>query len=65
MAFETVFRWLGGFLAFAILGFLLYSVWIGTKRQAGQTVGRQATWLRSPLFYLAASALFFWLSWLG
>ena len=65
MAFETVFRWLGGFLAFAILGFLLYSVWIGTKRRAGQTVGRQAAWLRSPLFYLVASALFFGIAWLG
>ena len=52
-------------LAFAALGFLLYSIWRGTQRQAGQTVGRQAAWLRSPLFYLAASALFFWLSWLG
>lgn len=65
MVIETGLRFLGGMLAFATLGVLLYSIWRGTQRQAGRTVGRQAVWLRSPLFYLAASALFFWLSWLG
>lgn len=65
MAIESGLRYLGGMLAFAALGFLLYSIWRGTQRQAGRTVGSQAAWLRSPLFYLAASALFFWLSWLG
>lgn len=65
MVIETGLRFLGGMLAFVTLGVLLYSIWRGTQRQAGRTVGRQAAWLRSPLFYLAASALFFWLSWLG
>lgn len=65
MMLETIIRWMGGLLAFSTLGFLLYSIWRGAQRQAGRTTGRNAAWLRSPLFYLAASALFFWISWFG
>lgn len=65
LTFQTLIGWAGGALAFATLGYLLYSVWRGTQRQPGRVVGRHATWLRSPLFYLAASILFFWISWLG
>lgn len=61
----TVIQWLGGLLAFAVLGILLFSVWRGTQRQAGRSSGRGGAWLRSPIFYLAASALFFGLAWLG
>jgi protein-S-isoprenylcysteine O-methyltransferase Ste14 len=65
MTLESVIRWMGGLLAFSTLAFLLYSIWRGTLRPAGRTTGRNAAWLRSPVFYLAASALFFWVSWLG
>jgi protein-S-isoprenylcysteine O-methyltransferase Ste14 len=65
MTLETVIRWMGGLLAFSTLGFLLYSIWRGTQRQAGRTTGRNAAWLRSPVFYLAASAVFFGIAWLG
>jgi protein-S-isoprenylcysteine O-methyltransferase Ste14 len=65
MTIETIIRWMGGLLAFSTLGFLLYSIWRGTQRQPGRTIGRNAAWLRSPLFYLGASVLFFWISWLG
>jgi protein-S-isoprenylcysteine O-methyltransferase Ste14 len=65
MTLETVIHWVGGLLAFSTLGFLLYSIWRGTLRQAGRTTGRHAAWLRSPVFYLAASAVFFGIAWLG
>lgn len=65
MTLETVIHWMGGLLAFSTLGFLLYSIWRGTQRQPGRTTGRNAAWLRSPVFYLAASAVFFGIAWLG
>jgi protein-S-isoprenylcysteine O-methyltransferase Ste14 len=65
MTVETIIGWMGGTLAFSALGFLLFSIWRGTQRQAGRTAGRNAAWLRSPIFYLAASALFFGMAWLG
>ena len=55
---ETIIQWLGGFLAYSTLGILLYGIWRGTQRQAGLTTGFTGTWLRSPCFYLASSALF-------
>lgn len=65
MTLETSIRWMGGLLAFSTLAILLFGVWRGTQRQAGRTAGRAAAWLRSPVFYLAASALFFGIAWLG
>ncbi len=62
---ETMIRWLGGLLAYLTLAILLYGVWRGTQRQAGRTTGRTAAWLSSPVFYFAASALFFGIAWLG
>lgn len=62
---EAIVRWMSGLLAYAALGILLFSVWRGTQRQAGRTSGRGGGWLRSPIFYLAASALFFGLAYLG
>jgi len=56
---ETIIQWMGGLLAYTILGILLYGVWRGTQRQAGLTTGLTGAWLRSPWFYLASSALFF------
>jgi len=65
MTVETVVRWLGGFLAYATLGVILYGLWRGTQRQPGRTTGRMGAWLRSPLFYLITSMLFFGLCFLG
>jgi protein-S-isoprenylcysteine O-methyltransferase Ste14 len=55
----SLVRGLGALLAYSILGFLIYSIWRGAHRPAGRTTGRTSAWLRSPWFYLLASALFF------
>ena len=65
MMIETVIRWMGGLLAFSTLGFLFYSIWRGSQRQAGRTTGRNTAWLRSPVFYLIATTLFLGIAWLG
>ncbi|MEW5941664.1 MAG: isoprenylcysteine carboxylmethyltransferase family protein [Chloroflexota bacterium] len=62
---ETVIRWLGGLLAYAALGIVLYGVWRGTKQQAGRTVGLSGGWLRSWWFYLACTVVYFGLAYLG
>ncbi|MDP2990753.1 MAG: isoprenylcysteine carboxylmethyltransferase family protein [Kiritimatiellota bacterium] len=62
---ETIIHWLGGLLALTTLGVLLYGIWRGTQRQAGRTTGRTGSWLRSPWFYLASSALFFGICYFG
>ena len=64
MTLDRIIQWLGGMLAFFTLGFLLYSIWLGARRQAGRISGQTAI-LRSPLFYLVASALFFSIAGLG
>lgn len=63
--FESVIQWLGGVFAYAALGFVLYGVWRGTQRQAGRTTGLNNGWLRSWWFYLASSAIFFGIAYLG
>ena len=63
--FDLIVRWLGGLLAYSALGIVLYGVWRGTRRQAGRTVGLAGSWLRSWWFYLASSALFFGLAYVG
>ena len=63
--FDLIVRWLGGLLAYSALGIVLYGVWRGTRRQMGRTVGLAGSWLRSWWFYLASSALFFGLAYLG
>jgi len=65
MTAETIIQLLGGLLAYATLGIVLYGVWRGTRRQAGRTTGLNASWLRSPWFYLASCALFFGIAYLG
>jgi len=62
---ESIVRWLGGLLAYAALGIVLYGVWRGAQRQFGRTVGLSGGWLRSWWFYLASSALFSGLAYLG
>ena len=65
MTAETVIRWLGGLLAYATLGAVLYGIWRGTQRQAGRTTGQMGRYLRSPWFYLVTSAIFFGIGYLG
>lgn len=62
---ETAIRWLCGVLAYSILGILLISISRATQREAGLTIGRTGSWLRSPWFYLITSAIFFGVSFLG
>lgn len=62
---EMIIRWLGGLLAFIVLGILLYGIWRGTQQQAGRTAGLAGGWLRSWWFYFILSALFFGLACIG
>lgn len=65
MMVELVICWLGGLLVYATLDVILYGIWRGTQRQPGRITGRTGAWLRSPLSYLIASALYFGLYFLG
>jgi len=62
---DSTIRWLGGLLAYGILGIILFGIWRGSKRQAGRTTGLNGTWLRSPWFYLASALLFFGITYFG
>ena len=62
---SAIIQWTGGLMAFAALGFVLQGVWQGTQRRPGKTSGRAGGWLRSRWFYLAASAVFFGIAYLG
>lgn len=61
---ETMIHWLGGLLAYTALGVVLYGIWRGTRRQSGRITGKMGRYLRSPLFYLVTSALYFGISYL-
>jgi protein-S-isoprenylcysteine O-methyltransferase Ste14 len=63
--FESIIQRLGGLLAFSALGFVLYGVWRGTQRQVGRTTGKTGKFLRSFWLYLASSAFFFGIAYLG
>lgn len=65
MTLESIIQWLGGMLAFTVLGLVLYGVWRGTQRQAGRTTGLNGSWVRSPWFYLASVMLFFGIAYFG
>lgn len=65
MTVEDVIQGLGGVYAFSVLAILLFGIWRGTRRQAGRKVGLAASWLRSAWVYLALTALFLGLAWLG
>ena len=54
-----ILRWTCGVFALAVLAFLLWSILRAAKRPTGAGVGTQLGWLHSPLFYIAASAVFF------
>jgi protein-S-isoprenylcysteine O-methyltransferase Ste14 len=62
---ETAIKWLGGLLAYAVLGIVLHGVWRGTQQQAGRTIGLSGGWLRSWWFYLACTVVYFGLAYLG
>ena len=62
---EPLVRWLGGLMAYTTWAVLLYGIWRGTQRKIGRTTGRTGAWLRSPLFYLITSALFFGVCFVG
>ncbi len=59
---EKVTRWMGGLVAYATLGIVMFGIWRGTHRPAGRTAGRNPGWLRSPLFYLVSVVLFMGIS---
>ena len=65
MTFERIVQLSGGLFAYSALAIVMYGVWRGTKREAGRTTGLNASWLRSPWFYLASCALFFEIAYLG
>jgi protein-S-isoprenylcysteine O-methyltransferase Ste14 len=62
---QLIIQWFGGLLAFVALGFVLYGVWRGTKRQTGRTTGLGGSWLRSPWLYFASAVFFFGIAYLG
>ncbi len=62
---DTIVHWAGGLLATLTLGIVLYGVWRGTQRQAGRTIGLSGGWLRSPWFYLIATAFYLGLGYMG
>lgn len=57
---ETIFRWAGGVLTFITLGAIFYGIWQGTQHRGGRQVGSSPSWLRSPLFYIVTSIIYFW-----
>ena len=65
MGIEITIQWLGGFLAYASLGVVLYGIWRGTRQQTGRTVGLSGNWLHSWWFYLASSLFFFGIAYWG
>ncbi len=62
---DSIVRWLGGLFAFAVLGIVFLGIGRGLRREEGRAAGINERWLRSPWFYVASSAFFFGLSYLG
>ena len=54
-----ILRGLCGIFALSLLVFLLWSIVRQAGHPTGAESGRQAGWLHSPFFYIAASAVFF------
>ncbi len=61
----VVIQWLAAVLAYAVLAFMFYGIWRGTRRRAGRMTGRAARWLGVPWFYLLTTLLFLGISWAG
>lgn len=62
---EIIIHWLGGLTAFSTHAILLYGIWRGTQQKAGRVTGFNNSWLRSPWFYLALTAMFFGICYFG
>ncbi|HJW90322.1 MAG TPA: isoprenylcysteine carboxylmethyltransferase family protein [Anaerolineales bacterium] len=56
---EDLIRWIGGLFALLTLAVIFIGIWQGARRTIGTTTGRSPGLLHSPLFYLAASSVFF------
>lgn len=65
MSVEFLLQWMGGVLAYALLGIVLYGIWRGIQRRPGRTTGRTGHFLRSPWFYLISAALFWAICYFG
>ena len=65
MSLESIVHWMGGLLAFIVLGIILFGIWRGTQRRAGRIIGQTGSWLGSRWFYLFSSAIFFGIAYLG
>jgi len=62
MSTESIFRLVGGVLAYATLTVVFYGIWRGTRLPPGRTSGKASGWLRSPIFYFLASVSFLCIS---
>jgi protein-S-isoprenylcysteine O-methyltransferase Ste14 len=62
---DALVRWVGALLAALTLGVIFYGLLRGTQRRAGRSTGRTGSWVRSPWFYLASSALYFGICTIG
>lgn len=62
---ESIIRWLGGLLAYTLLGVVVYGILRGTRRQPGRITGQMGGYLRSPIFYLITTVLYFGVCYLG
>lgn len=62
---ESIIRWLGGLLAYTVLGVVVYGILRGTRRQSGRITGQMGRYLHSPIFYLVTSVLYFGICYLG
>ena len=56
---EALLRWTGAGLTLVTLAAIFYGLWRGTTQPSGRQIGFTPGILRSPLFYLAASVIFF------
>ena len=64
---DSIIHWLGGLVAYTALTVIFIGIWRGTRREAGRTTGRMGTYLRSPVFYLITSLIYFavcYLAWI-
>ena len=56
---EGIVRWTGGLFAALTFALMYAGIWQGTRRPIGKTAGSSPGLLHSPLFYVAASIVFF------
>lgn len=61
---EQTIRWAGQIGVIAALGVIFLGIWRGTRRPLRQPHGLAPNLLRSPIFYLSASLLYFGLCYL-